>query len=107
MLDDEPVLEAEDVEEGVPAGALAMRLRDHAGTVLKRAHDFELELVTRRLPDEIGQALDAIGGVGIVLEAAVADVFRGRGDIAGADAGEEGVHFFELRHWHGFNLPGV
>src|ERR1700677_2458638 len=67
VLDSQAVLKPENVEEHVSSGSLPLRLGIDVGAILESPNHGQLQLVTRRLIDELRQPSHTAGRVRIVL----------------------------------------
>ena len=67
MLDDQAVLKPENVEEDVSSGSLPLSLGNDVGAILECPYHGQLQLVTRRLVDELRQPFHTVGRIRIVL----------------------------------------
>ena len=77
VLDNQAVLKPEDVEEHVSSGSLPLSLGNDVGAILECPYHGQLQLVTRRLIDELRQPFHTVSRVRIVLhKSLVVDVLR-------------------------------
>jgi hypothetical protein len=101
VLDNQSVLKPENVEEDVSPGSLAHCLRNNVGSILECPHHGQLQLVTRRLIDELLQAVHTVSRVRIVLhKSLVVNVPRRKVYIPGADAVKYRQNFLDVIFRH-------
>jgi hypothetical protein len=94
-------LKPEDVEEYVSSGSLPFSMGDDAGAILKCPDHGQLQLVTRRLVDELRQPFYTVARVRIVLhKSLVVDVLGRKGYIPGANAVKYRQNFLDVSFRH-------
>jgi hypothetical protein len=80
---------------------LSFSLGNHVWAILECPHNGQLQLVTRRLIDELRQPFHAVGRVRIVLhKSLVVDVLRRKVYIPGADAVKYRQNFLDVGFRH-------
>ena len=101
VLDNQAVLKPENVEEDVSSGSLPFSLGNDVGAILECPYHSQLQLITRRLIDELRQPFHTVDRVRIVLhKALVVDVLRCKFNIPGADALKYRRHFLDVSFRH-------
>src|SRR5450432_137975 len=101
VLDNQSVLKPENVEEDVSSGSLPLSLGNDVGAILECPYHGQLQLVTRRLIDELSQPFYTVGRVRIVLQKSlVVDVLRRNVYIPGADAVKYRQNFLDVVPCH-------
>jgi hypothetical protein len=101
VLDNQAVLKPENVEEHVSSGSLPPRLGNDVGAILESPNHGQLQLVTRRLIDELRQPCHTVGRVRIVLhKSLVVDMLRRKVYIPGANAVKYRQNFLDVVSSH-------
>jgi hypothetical protein len=101
VLDNQSVLKPENVEEDFFPRSLSISLGNHVWAILEYPHNGQLQLVTRRLIDELRQAVHTVGRVRIVLhKSLVVDVPCRKVYIPGADAVKYRQNFLDVSFRH-------
>src|SRR6202167_4106159 len=97
VLDNQAVLKPENVEEDVASGSLPLSLGNDVGAIMECPYHGQLQLVTRRLADELRQPFHTVGRVRIVLHKSLVVYVLGRKvNIPGADALKHSQYFLDV-----------
>jgi hypothetical protein len=101
VLDNQAVLKPENVEEDVASGSLPLSLGNDVGAIMECPYHGQLQLVTRRLADELRQPFHTVGRVRIVLHKSLVVYVLGREVyIPGADAVKYRQNFLDVSFRH-------
>jgi hypothetical protein len=101
VLDNQSVLKPENVEEDVSPGSLPGGMGNDVAAILECSYHGQLQLVTRRLIDELRQPFHTVARVRIVLHKVLTvDVLRRKVYIPGADAVKYRQNFLDVSFRH-------
>jgi hypothetical protein len=101
VLDNQAVLKPENVEEDVASGSLPLSLGNDVGAIMECPYHGQLQLVTRRLADELRQPFHTVGRVRIVLhKPLLVNVLRRKDYIPAVDAVKYRQDFLDVSVRH-------